>query len=481
MNNPPQRYGVIIGVSDYSKVAPNQDLRYTINDAERLYTVLKDKAGFAEGNLRLLCDRPGPRFQKVAIEPSRSNVISVVEDIAQAAKADDLLLVYFTGHGAELSGHPYLFTNDTRLNVIDKTAVDVSALNNQLQNSKARCVLRVFDACRFAIGEARLISQPMSRGFAEALLASAKGWSTLCSCSTGELAYEHPDLKQGVFSFYLCEGLAGQAAHEDGSVTWERLIDYVKISVGNFCKTQSWSQTPHSISDLSGSLVLVTVPKPEKAPERPAGDSIEKIKTDFKLMFDQQVAKTPAYVREFRVTSKEELSEVDKLVGVSVEKVFGSLNHAQMRVESGKTMQPLHQTAGNVWNQLIALIGNLQVGKEFTNEVVAYELKFTSSELVLPSSVLYLLVVRFQFFYWVCYQHQCLTNAAHTDWVPNPRGFYGHYTFKPAAALVAEKIQPVVEEIAQIAIQSISKWCDQSREFFDKRIQPLEKARPLIS
>jgi len=470
-----------VGVADYGKVAASQDLRFTIKDAERLYSVLKDKAGFLPEHLHLLCDRASEGFQTIVKEPSRSNILSVVKDVAESATEDDLILVFFAGHGAELSGHPYLFTNDTRLNVIDETAVDVSALNAHLEKSKAKCVLRVFDACRFALGEARLISQPMSRGFAEALLTTGKGWSTLCSCSTGELAYEHPDLNQGVFSYYLCEGLTGEAANEDGSVTWERLIDYVKISVGNFCKNQSWTQTPHSISDLSGSLVLVTIPQPEKAVQASAGDPIEKIKTDFKMMFDQQLAKAPVHVRDFQVTSKDQLLEVAKIAESAIHEVFGGLNHPKVQVKSKKTDEQLHQAPGNVWQNLQNSVGALHVQKEFTNDVVAYKVDFTTSELVLPSSVVYVVVVRFQFFYWLYYHHYCHTNTAHTDWSPDPRMVRGHYTFKPSAALAAEKVTSVIEEIAQIAVQSIGAWCDQSRGHFEKRVEALNQAKALIS
>lgn len=125
MNMTNARHGIVIGVSDYTKVAPNQDLRFTINDAERLYSVLSNKAGFNARHLHLLCDKPSDVFKDVAREPSRSNILSVVDEIAHQAAEDDLIMLFFAGHGAELAGCPYLFTNDTRLNVIAETAVDV--------------------------------------------------------------------------------------------------------------------------------------------------------------------------------------------------------------------------------------------------------------------------------------------------------------------------------------------------------------------
>lgn len=156
-------------------------------------------------------------------------------------------------------------------------------------------------------------------------------------------------------------------------------------------------------------------------------------------------------------------------------------NHTKVQIVIGPVVGELHRTEGNVWQQVVNSVNQTGVQKEFTSEIIPFEVRFTTSELVLPSSVLYLLVVRFQFFYWLYFQHCCLTTPAHTDWSPDPRVIRSHYTFKPAAALADEKIQSVLEEIAQTAIQSIAKWCDQSRDFFGKRIQPLEEARHLIS
>ncbi len=478
MNN--KKFGIIIGVSDYTKVAPNQNLRFTINDAESLYSVLTEKAHFDPQHLQLLCDKPSEAFKKVAKEPSRSNILSVVKQFAEQAADDDLVVLFFAGHGAELAGYPYLFTNDTRLNVIAETAVDVSALNGHLQKSKARCVLRVFDACRFSIGDARLISQPMSRGFASALLTAAKGWSTFCSCSTGELAYEHPDLRHGVFSHFLCEGLSGEAANEDGSVTWERLIDYVKISVGNFCKSQSWSQTPHSISDLSGSLVLVTVPVPEKPAQPPADSPLERIQGHFKPALDKQFASIPEYVRDFHVSSETEYASAEQILEEKSREIFGGLAHPKVVVEIEKKGR-LDSVDGGSWNEMLHAMLAANVRKEFTNQANTVEVRFLSSELVIPTTFLRLTLVRFHFFYWLWCRHNCMKNPAHTDWQPAPPFLQRFFTLKPAAALSPDKVQRLLVDNAQMAIESLSNWCDQSRQHFENRVEPLKKAATLIS
>jgi hypothetical protein len=475
-----KKFGVIIGVSDYTKVAPHLDLRFTINDAERLYSILRNKAGFEQGRLHLLCDRPGNDLRNVSKEPSRSNILSLLDEVAQQATEEDLIMLYFAGHGAELADCPYLFTNDTRMNVIADTAVDVSQLNKLLQQSKARCVLRVFDACRFSFGEARWISQPMSRGFASALLTDAKGWSTFCSCSTGQLAYEHPDLSQGVFSHYVCEGLSGAAANEDGSVTWERLVDYVKMSVGNFCKSHSFIQTPHSISDLSGALVLVTVPVPEKPTQPPPDSTLNQIQAQFSSALDKQFASLPDHVRDFHLSSAEELKSIEQMLDETSLLVFGSLAHPKVTVEIEKKAH-LDRIDGGSWITMLDTMNKEGVRKEFTEQTTTLEVRFVSSEPVIPTSILRLTLVRFHFFYWLWCRHHCIKNAAHTDWNPAPPFAQRHFTLKPAAALSPQKVQRLLVDNAQLAIEMFSNWCNQSREHFASRVEPLQKAATLIS
>ena len=48
----------------------------------------------------------------------------------------------------------------------------------------------------------------------------------LSACRCGQRAYEWPTKGQGVFSYYLCEGLDGEA-WENGQIEFHRLAGYV--------------------------------------------------------------------------------------------------------------------------------------------------------------------------------------------------------------------------------------------------------------
>jgi uncharacterized caspase-like protein len=269
--NQGKRYAIVTGVSKYrdDQIA---DLPYATNDAIRLANALTSFGGFDRDRVYLLANAvEAMPSDAECLDPTRGNIIQKVQYVADAAGTDDLIVLFFAGHGVEMSKKPYLLSAETMMDVLSYTAVNVvTEINEILEKSHARTILRVFDACRSPFGDTRATSARMTKGFEEALLHASSGWASLSSCSSGEVAHELADWGHGVFSYYLCEALEGKAANDDGEVTFDRLVDYVRTSVGIWCDQQSQKQTPHLQSDLSG-VVTLTVTKrlPRRRHHRP--------------------------------------------------------------------------------------------------------------------------------------------------------------------------------------------------------------------
>jgi len=472
-----KRYGIVIGVHDYAQVAPGNNLRYTAADAQRIYLSLREKAGFSVDNLHLLCDLPKEEFKNVAKSPSRSNILACVNEVARKAGPDDMVLIYFAGHGGEIGGNPYLLTNDTRMDVVKDTAVDVSLLNSYLQESKAQCVVRLFDACRIPVGDTRAFAQGMSRGLEAAILKHAKGWGTFNSCSSGEYAFENPELEHGVFTYFLCEGIDGKAADEQGVVRWDRLVDYVKTSIAAFCKQQSWSQTPHAISDFSGSLELARSKVIESAPTiREKHDNASALLG----VIDRHVASLPVHVRDFVETRDGEILVLYNTAIGQVQKWATLVKTPTFDVAvTGKGV--LQNFDGDLWSRMHQDVRSLNLTKEFQGETQVFEVMLTPSQLVIPSSRLVVVCARFLFFYWLWFSHQCKKTSAHTDWQPNPLMTSGFFTFKPSGIRKPEKIQEVLDTILARVTGDLDKWAEQSKKHFEVRVQPLAKVSDIIS
>ena len=54
--------------------------------------------------------------------------------------------------------------------------------------------------------------------------------------NTTQLAYEHPDYKNGLFTYYLLRGLKGEADNGDKSLTVAELHNYVQKNVEDTTK-----------------------------------------------------------------------------------------------------------------------------------------------------------------------------------------------------------------------------------------------------
>jgi formylglycine-generating enzyme required for sulfatase activity len=99
------------------------------------------------------------------------------------------------------------------------------------------------------------------------------GVAALFSCSEGERAFEHPDLKHGVFFHFIIKGLQGEADFDgDGTIDFDELAAYAKKRVYRYVVNEyRVEQTPELLGKTNlmelASLTRPTVPLP---PERPA-------------------------------------------------------------------------------------------------------------------------------------------------------------------------------------------------------------------
>ncbi len=93
---PPDRYALVYGVSDYAPVGADpeyNDLNYTDDDAVDIAAALEDK-GFTVYR----------RISGGATTPTKSQLETDFNAIVPNIKKNDVLLVYFSGHGGQITG-----------------------------------------------------------------------------------------------------------------------------------------------------------------------------------------------------------------------------------------------------------------------------------------------------------------------------------------------------------------------------------------
>jgi hypothetical protein len=471
-----KRYAIIVGVTTYEddQIA---SLQYTKNDAIRMADLLIQKGGFDRQRVYLLVNgiREDDRLPVDAMSPTRGELLHRIKYAADSAEKEDLILLFFAGHGTEVSKNPYLLTSDTKMDVLQHTAVKVTDVNDLLEQSKARCVLRIFDACRSPFGEARGLTGRMTDGLQTAMMKTATGWASFSSCSSGEIAHESGELEHGIFTYYLCEGLEGKAASDSGEVSFERLVDYVKTSVGNWSDEQSQSQTPHVQSDLSGQLILVTLSKVSVIPLQDSQNPLDILR----FGIDKHLSKIPEDTRNLTFTNEKELVQVFQLAESAIGQLVQDFSHPSFVITVGGKMG-INKIGGIPWQVFNNDIRDKKVKSEYRSQMNAIQIRFLSSEVVLPHTTLTVGVSQFSFFYWLWYLHECDQKQLQWSFNADPHFKKGFFTFKPKAALDGRKMENTVKELFKRVCEDILSWTNQLSQLVDTKITPLREMGKIV-
>jgi len=129
---PERRVALVIGNSAYQAVS---GLANTTNDARAIAEVLK-----ADGFTSV----------RIILDMNRASMIASLNDFQREADTSDWAVVYYAGHGLEVSGTNYLVPIDARLGDdrdIPDEAVSVDRILSAVENAK-KLRLVMLDACR---------------------------------------------------------------------------------------------------------------------------------------------------------------------------------------------------------------------------------------------------------------------------------------------------------------------------------------------
>ena len=259
-----QRWAVIVGISRYRSTDVPQ-LRYADRDAQEFYnTVTKPieegGVGVPKSNVRFLLNE----------QASSTNVREALTDFLKLAIEEDLVFIYFAGHGAPDPDRPkilYLLTYDSDLNRLGATSVKMQEIQDALRDYvTAKSVLVFADAChsRGVTGGAttRALASPELVNDYLAELARARA-STLTFSASDVNQLSQEDKRwgggHGVFTHYLLEGLRGKAdLNQDQMVRLGELTQYVSDNVRRETRSQ---QSPISSGNFDINLPLTIVPE----------------------------------------------------------------------------------------------------------------------------------------------------------------------------------------------------------------------------
>ena len=262
-----RKIGLVIGTNNYADRGI-KDLDFAEDDAKAIKEVLLDAnlCGFDE--VIEVIDKPW-------IEASKK-----IEKILKDAEHDDLVLFYFSGHGKlDNKGKLCLLFKDTEIDYLFSTSLFFGDINRCIGDSKCKTVLIIIDSC-FSGAAGIKGDDLLTRSLSEA---SGTGRIILSATKEFEVAKEDQDLKQGVFTHYLLEGLKTGAADTDdnGLISVDEFYDYAYKKI-----KEGYPQTPTKRGEFEGEIFIGKNPK--KIKENIFKENIKKLikKSDDGLPFD---------------------------------------------------------------------------------------------------------------------------------------------------------------------------------------------------
>ncbi|MBM4169753.1 MAG: hypothetical protein FJ215_11470 [Ignavibacteria bacterium] len=258
-----QRWAVVIGISKYKNTEIPQ-LRWADRDAEEFYKILtkpieQGGVGVPVANTRYLLNEKASSF----------NVREALTDFLKGAIEEDLVFIYFAGHGAPDPDRPkilYLLTNDSDLNSLAATSVRMQEIQDAMQYYVAAKTVLVFaDACHSrgvsgALATRTLAPADLVNEFLSDLARTRPSTLTFSASDVNQLSQEDRRWGDGhgVFTHYLLEGLRGKAdMNRDRIVRLGELTQYVNDNVRRDTKAQ---QSPISSGSFDINMPLTIVP-----------------------------------------------------------------------------------------------------------------------------------------------------------------------------------------------------------------------------
>jgi hypothetical protein len=156
-------------------------------------------------------------------------------------KRDDLLLLYFSGHGVrDEYGQLHLAVRDTERSLLAATAIEAAFVSECMDRSASKRLVLVLDCCHSgAFGYGAKSAHGASVGTAVAFEGTGRGRVVLTATDATQFAWEGDTIvgeaNPSLFTRHVTEGLRTGAADldRDGIVTIDELYEYVYEQVLN--------------------------------------------------------------------------------------------------------------------------------------------------------------------------------------------------------------------------------------------------------
>ena len=239
------KYALIIGNTEY--IDPGlAELTAPGKDTEDFARILKAKDFCAFDDVKIL-------FNQLS-----SSVIESIDEFFDQRKPDDMLILYFSGHGVrDEMGSLYLAVKNTIRSRLRSTAIRTDYIREAMDQSRSKRQVLILDCCNsgaFPQGTKAEVGgmMGMTRAF------QGYGRFVLTASDATQFAWEGDKVigqtENSLFTHFLVKGLEGEADSDgDGKITVDELYDYAYDQISRVTPKQTPTK---SSSKQEGEIIL---------------------------------------------------------------------------------------------------------------------------------------------------------------------------------------------------------------------------------
>jgi len=242
------KFALLIGVSEYSEGL--RSISSATQDIEAMRRVLEHPDMGAFDQVTVLSN------------PDKGSMERAVEDLFTNRQRDDLVLLYFSGHGLKDQTAEFcLSARDTERDQNGElrisTILAASKLNKYMNNSRSQRQMIILDCC---FSGALVQGMPIKGELNIQEELGGKGRAILTSSSPIEYSFESEDNDLSIYTKYLVEGIETGAADKDGDqlISVNELHEYASERV----KEAAPAMTPKFYLSLEGDDTIYLAKSP---------------------------------------------------------------------------------------------------------------------------------------------------------------------------------------------------------------------------
>lgn len=257
-------YGIVIGISEY--INKDINLKFTESDAISMSHAIRIGAenlfGKEKVQIFTLTSKTGSR-------PDKNNIRSVFDSVARKARAEDIILVYLSGHGITYGGESgdfYFLTADATASNSEAYTDEAIRKNNTFSTSEITELLKkiaalkqvmIIDACGSGKAVENLVATrnvESSQIKAIDRMKDRTGMFVISGCASDAVSYEASRFGQGLLTYSLLQAMKGAKLRDGKYIDVNELLSYAREEVPKLARGIGGIQTPQLLVPRGGSF-----------------------------------------------------------------------------------------------------------------------------------------------------------------------------------------------------------------------------------